>query len=62
MTLILAAHFGGFLPLDIHRPGLPDVGAVITDGAIGGELADAGYVEDAHAGSFLLPLCEVSGM
>jgi hypothetical protein len=42
MTLILAAHFGGFLPLDIHWPGLPDVGAVITDGAIGEELADVG--------------------
>jgi hypothetical protein len=32
-----------------HRPGLPDIRAVVPDRAVGGELADPRHIQDRHA-------------
>lgn len=38
------------LYLDLDRPCLPYVGAVVANGAVRRELADARNIEDGHAG------------
>ena len=35
--------------MNLHWPGLPDVGAVVADGAVRGEFADARHVQHGHA-------------
>ena len=46
----------GDLDMNLDWPGLPDVGAVVADGAVGGEFADARHVQHGHA----CPVCGVA--
>jgi len=34
------------IDLDLYRPCFPDIGAIVTDGAVGGELAHPGNIQD----------------